>query len=107
MTIQSREMLDRAEADLGREIDSGGTRRNVTVDAGEIPTKPGTRITIGDVELEVVRVSAPCRLLDDDMGRGAAAALSRRAGSVCRLLSSGTISVGDEVTVAAADQTGG
>ena len=78
VTIQSREMLDRAAADLGREIDSGGTRRNVTVDAGDIPTKPGTRITIGDVELEVVRVSAPCRLLDDDMGRGAAAALSRR-----------------------------
>lgn len=107
VTIQSREMLDRAAADLGREIDSGGTRRNVTVDAGEIPTKPGTRITIGDVQLEVVRVSAPCRLLDDDMGRGAAAALSRRAGSVCRLLSSGTISVGDEVTVVAVDQTGG
>jgi MOSC domain-containing protein YiiM len=41
------------------------------------------------------------------MGRGAAAALSRRAGSVCRLLSSGTISVGDEVTVVAVDQTGG
>lgn len=107
VTIQSREMLDLAATELGREIDSGGTRRNVTVDVGSIPTKPGTRITIGDVQLEVVRVSAPCRLLDDDMGRGAAAALSRRTGSVCRLLSSGTISVGDEVTVFAEDQTGG
>ncbi|BBY27333.1 MOSC domain-containing protein [Mycolicibacterium sediminis] len=103
VTIQSREMLDLAAVELGREIDSGGTRRNVTVDAGEIPTKPGTRMTIGDVHLEVLRVSPPCRLLDDDIGRGAAAALSRRTGSVCRLLSSGTISVGDEVTVVAAD----
>ena len=76
VTIQSREMLDVAAADLGHEIDSGGTRRNITVDAGEIPTKPGTRMTIGDVRLEVLRVSPPCRLLDDGIGRGAAAKLS-------------------------------
>jgi MOSC domain-containing protein YiiM len=97
VTIQSRELLDRAAEELGRAIDSGATRRNITVDAGEIPTRPGTRVRIGEVELEVVRLSAPCRLLDDDIGRGAAAALHRRGGSVCRLLTSGTIRVGDVV----------
>lgn len=55
------------------------------------------RRSIADVELEVVRVSAPCRLLDDGIGPGAAAALRRRAGSTCRLLTSGTIRVGDTV----------
>ncbi len=48
-------------------------------------------------ELEVVRIAAPCRLLDDNLGPGAARALHARAGTVFRLLSSGTISVGDEV----------
>ena len=46
-----------------------------------------------------LRVAAPCRLLDDDIGPGAAATLRRRAGSVCRLLTSGTIRVGDTVEV--------
>jgi MOSC domain-containing protein YiiM len=99
VTIQSQEFLDRAAEDLGHGFDSGATRRNLTVDAGEIPTEPGTRLVIGEVELEVVRVAAPCRLLDDEIGRGAAAALRRRAGSVCRVLSSGTIRVGDTVDV--------
>jgi MOSC domain-containing protein YiiM len=99
VTIQSREQLDRGAEALGRAIDSSGTRRNVTVDAGEIPSRPGDRLSIGKVELEVVRIAAPCRLLDDDIGPGAAAALHRRAGSVCRVLTSGTIHVGDSVEV--------
>ena len=64
VTIQSKELLDRAADDLGYGF---------------------------------VRVSAPCRLLDDFVGPGAAAALRRRAGSTCRLLSSGTIRIGDNV----------
>lgn len=99
VTVQSQEALDEAAADLGREFPSGATRRNITVDAGEIPTRPGSRLRIGDVDLEVVRVAAPCRLMDDGIGPGAAAALRGRAGTVCRILSSGTIRVGDDVKV--------
>ena len=98
-TVQSREALDRAAEKLGHQFDSGATRRNITVDSGEIPTEPGTRIRIGEVELEVVRVAAPCRLMDDSVGPGAAAALRGRAGSACRVLSSGTIQVGDPVEI--------
>lgn len=97
VTIQSQELLDRAADDVGYGFDRGSTRRNLTVDAGEIPTQPGARLSIGEVELEVVRVAAPFRLLDDGIGQGAAAALRRRAGSVCRVLTSGTIRVGDAV----------
>ena len=59
------EYLDRAADEPGHRFDCSATRRNLTVDAGEIPTKPGARLVVGDVELEVVRVAAPCRLLDD------------------------------------------
>lgn len=99
VTIQSQELLDRAAAELGHKFDCSATRRNLTVDAGDVPTQPGTRLMVGEVELEVVRVVAPCRLLDDDIGPGAAAALRRRAGSACRVLTSGTIRVGDSVEV--------
>lgn len=99
VTIQSRELLQRAATDLGHEIDPGATRRNLTVDAGEIPTKPGDRIRIGKVELEVVRIAAPCRLLDDWIAPGAARAMHRRGGTVFRVLTSGPIRVGDDIEV--------
>ena len=99
VTIQSVEALQAAGDDLGRPVDPGLTRRNITISGGLIPTTPGARVTIGDVELEVVRIAAPCRLLDDTLGPGAARALHARGGAVLRLLSSGTISIGDEVTL--------
>jgi MOSC domain-containing protein YiiM len=99
VTIQAIEALEAAAAELGRPVDPGLTRRNITVSGGSVPTRPGTRVTIGDVELEVVRVAAPCRLLDDELGPGAARALHDRGGAVLRLLGSGTISVGDELSV--------
>ena len=77
------------------------TRRNITVSGFAIPTKPGERIFINGVLLEVVRIAAPCTLLDDDIGAGAKTALRRRAGTIFRLLGSGTITVGDQITYAA------
>lgn len=100
VTVQSASQLASAEEQLGREIPWAGTRRNLTVSHGEVPTRPGDLLRIGEVLLEVVRVSAPCRLLDDDLGPGAAEALRRRAGTCFRVLEGGVISVGDAVTTA-------
>ncbi len=95
--VQSVEDLAEAAAEFDAPIAADLTRRNITVTGFEIPTKPGERITIGDAELEVVRIAAPCKLLDDDIGSGAKTALRRRAGTIFRLLTSGTITVGDAV----------
>lgn len=97
VTVQSQESLEAAALQLGRPVDPGLTRRNVTISNGDVPTAPGTRLRIGEALLEAVRVAAPCRLLDDNLGPGAAEALRRRAGTVFRVLESGTIAVGDVV----------
>ncbi len=97
VTVQSREQLDAAAVLHGAPIPESGTRRNITLSQGEIPTTAGARLRIGDVLLEVVRIAAPCKLMDDTFGRGAQDALRRRAGTVFRVLESGTIAVGDEV----------
>lgn len=97
VTVQALDALEAAAAELGRPVDPALTRRNLTLDRGPVPTRPGERLRIGDVELEVVRISAPCRLLDDWLGPGAMKALHGRGGTAFRLLSSGTIRVGDEV----------
>lgn len=97
VTVQSREALDEAARVLGREVPSELTRRNVTISHGVVPRDPGARVRVGDVLLEVVRVAAPCKLLDDTIGAGAQEALRRRAGTVFRVLEGGTIRPGDPV----------
>jgi MOSC domain-containing protein YiiM len=97
VTVQSATALAAAARAYGAPVPASLTRRNLTIDEGDVPRDPGARIRIGPVLLEVVRVAAPCKLLDDTIGRGAQEALRRRAGSVCRVLEGGEIAVGDAV----------
>ncbi|MEO5852804.1 MAG: MOSC domain-containing protein [Nocardioides sp.] len=97
VTVQSATSLAEAAAAFGAPVPAGLTRRNVTISDGEVPTTPGTRLRVGGALLEVVRVAAPCKLLDDTIGAGAQGALRRRGGTVFRVLESGPIAVGDEV----------
>ena len=97
VTVQSQDALDEASRLHGSVVEPALTRRNLTVSDGVVPRDPGARIRIGDVLLEVVRVAAPCKLLDDTIGPGAQEALRRRAGSVCRVLEGGTVRLGDPV----------
>ena len=99
VSVQSAESLAEAAAAYGAEVPAALTRRNLTLDEGEVPREPGARIRVGPVLLEVVRVAAPCKLLDDTIGRGAQEALRRRGGSIFRVIEGGTIHVGDEVVV--------
>ncbi len=98
ITVQSATDLDEASEIFGQPLDPGLTRRNITVSHGDIPTTPGDRYAIGDVQLEVVRIAAPCKLLEDQLGAGAKTALRRRAGTVFRCLTSGTIAIGTTVS---------
>ena len=97
VTIQATGELAEAERRHGGSIDLGRTRRNVTIAAPSVPRTPGHRWRAGPIELEVVRDAAPCKLLEDALGRDARLALSRRAGVICRVLSSGTLRSGDAV----------
>lgn len=97
VTVQSRETLDEAAQVYGRPVPSELTRRNLTISHGVVPRAPGQRIRVGEVLLEVVRVAAPCKLLDDTIGAGAQEALRRRSGTVFRVLEGGAIRVGDPV----------
>ncbi len=99
LSVQSLSELADAEAKFGQPIDPLLTRRNVTISHGEIPRTPGHRWTIGDIELEVVRDAAPCKMLDMEIGDGARTAMRRRAGVICRVISGGDLTVGDSVTL--------
>ena len=95
VTVQAADELAEAAERLGAPVPFEGTRRNLTVSHGPLPRRPGERLWVGVVLLEVVRPAAPCRVLDDEIGPGAARALHDRAGTVFRVLRSGTVAVGD------------
>jgi len=97
VSVQSASELAEATEKFGAPIDPLLTRRNITIDVGPVPTTPGHRWSIAGVELEVVRIAAPCKLLDDELGRGAKDALRRRAGVICRVLLGGPVEIGDPV----------
>lgn len=101
ISVQSATALSDASAELGRALAPSSTRRTVTVSGGEIPTTPGSRLRLGSVEVEVVRIAAPCRLMDEINGAGTRRALHGRGGSVCRVLSTSTLTVGDSVDLEA------
>lgn len=100
VSVQSLEELAEAAAARGAPVPAGATRRTVTVDAGRVPTTPGARITLGEVELEVVRKAAPCRVMETSVGPGAARAMHERGGAICRVLTSGAVELGSPVTYA-------
>ncbi|GAB3994805.1 MOSC domain-containing protein [Nocardioides marmoraquaticus] len=97
LTVQSLSDLRAAGAAWGSTIEPGSTRRNVTLSHGAVPTRPGTRLRLGELEVEVVRVAAPCRIMEDTVGPGAHEALRRRGGSVVRVLTGGALRLGDRV----------
>jgi MOSC domain-containing protein YiiM len=97
VSVQSATALAEASDTYGAPIEPAGTRRNLTLSHGEVPRTPGERLRIGETLLEVVRVAAPCKLLDDTLGRGAQEALRGRGGSIFRVLEGGEIRVGDVV----------
>lgn len=103
VTVQGARALAEAAELFGAPVPAGLTRRNVTVSDGVVPTAPGSLIRLGEhVVLEVVRVAAPCKLLDDTIGDGAQGVLRRgRGGAVCRVLAGGPVRLGDVVELGA------
>lgn len=99
VSIQSRSELAEASERLGRPIDVDLTRRNITIDSGDLPRTRGQRLRVGDVELEVFSDAPPCALMTELIGKGARPALKRLAGIHCRVIVGGDIQLGDALVL--------
>ncbi len=97
VSIQSRAELALASKRLGREIEPDQTRRNITIDAGDLPRERGQRLLLGTVELEVFSDAAPCNTMTELIGTGARPALRKLGGIHCRVIRPGTIRLGDDL----------
>ncbi len=66
---------------------------------GMLPRERGLRFTLGTSELEVFADAAPCELMETLNGPGARVAMKRLAGIHRKVITSGTIAVGDSVAI--------
>ena len=104
VTLFSRERIDLLRAQ-GHPISVGTTGENLTVSGLEWEAvKPGARIRIGSVELEVTKFATPCEKIAGSFSGGDFARLSEKRhpgwSRVCaRVLRGGPIRTGDEVEI--------
>ena len=98
VTVLAREGWQRACDELGTALPWTLRRANLLVEGIALAQSTGTRLSIGDMVLEVTGECGPCTRMDEQH-HGLTAALQPdwRGGVTCRVVSGGRIAVGDAV----------
>ena len=81
------------------DVDPGAIRENITVEGDDVEKWPiGQRVRVGGAEFEITMVCDPCHRMDE-LRDGLRAELQGKRGMLARVVESGEIAVGDEVTL--------
>lgn len=98
VTILQDEHLPVIASCLGHEVISAATlRRNLVVRGINLLALRDQMIVIGSVELQVTGLCHPCSRMEEYLGAGGYNAVRGHGGVTARVLSCGTIGVGDPV----------
>jgi MOSC domain-containing protein YiiM len=100
VTLMQAEHLDVVAALLGRDqVEPARVRRNLVVAGVNLAALDLRRFRIGEVELEGAGPCHPCTRMqeDDTLGVGGYQALRGHGGIVARIVTGGTLHLGDEV----------
>lgn len=106
VTLMERGDWDAAMAELGHAIPWQERRVNLLLDGIDIPQRPGARLRIGAIELEITVECDPCSRMET-IATGLKAALTPdwRGGACSRVRTGGRIAIGDRVTLLDHPQT--
>ena len=99
LTLIEEEALVAAGATLGTVVPPGASRRQVVVRGLPLNPTVGQTLQVGDLVLAVTGLCDPCDNMEVKIGPGGRAALGNRGGVCARVLSGGTLRVGDTVRV--------
>ena len=99
VTLFEAETLDELIAEDGIHLSAVEHRRNVTVRGVHLLGLIGQRFRIGEVLLEGVKDCPPCEHLEQLVGKAVLQPLVNRGGLRARILTGGTLRVGDPVVV--------
>lgn len=105
VTIISREFIRQIAHFTGHDnIDPALLRRNLVVSGINLNALRYQQFTIGDALFEATAICHPCSRMEQALGKGGVAAMLGHGGLCCRVLVSGTISLGDSVAIKADGQ---
>jgi MOSC domain-containing protein YiiM len=104
VTIYQHEHLAVIASLLGRAAIGPETlRRNLAVSGINVLALRARRFRIGSLSFEGTGYCAPCRRLEETLGRGGFNASRGHGGITARVLDDGWVAIGDEVTAAGPD----
>lgn len=103
ITLVEAEELERLERETGIRLDPSESRRNVLTRSVRVNSLIGKRFRIGEVVCEGMRICEPCTYLEKLIGKRVMRPLVHRGGLRARIVSGGTVSVGDEILISADD----
>ena len=78
-------------------VDPVGLRRNLVVSGINLLALKNARLQVGDALLEIVGPCQPCSRMEETIGPGGYAAMRGHGGMTARVITTGSISVGDVV----------
>jgi MOSC domain-containing protein YiiM len=98
VTIISREYIHQIAHQLGKDfIDPMLLRRNLVISGMNLNLLRFQRLQIGEAIFETSALCDPCSRMDENLGKGAAAAMYGYGGLCAKIIRGGRISVGDAV----------
>jgi len=98
ISLLAKESIDKFEEVLGRKLDFGEFAENITTEGIVLYTmKPGDKLFIGDVEMEVTQIGKKCHgdgcAIFSQVGK----CVMPKEGIFAKVLKTGTINPGDEI----------
>ena len=99
LTLIEAEAIEALRRDYQVELASGDARRNIVTRDVPLNHLVGKEFAIGDVRIRGIRLCEPCDHLQKVTGKPLIKALLHRGGLRAQILTQGTISVGDKITI--------
>lgn len=101
LSVIAQETIDRVRDEHGIDLPPGQHRRNVVVEGIELHDLLGKTLQFGDIRVRVDSPCAPCAYLEKKTQPGVLAAFKAAGGAGIRaeILESGTLKVGDAVSI--------
>lgn len=99
LTLIDTAALELLETEYGIKLEPGEHRRNIETSGIDLQKLIGKTFTIGAVRLLAIRVCNPCAYLEELTGKKGLLKGMMNSGLFVRILSDGTIAVGDPIRV--------
>ena len=99
LTLIEVEAIEALQRDYQVELAAGEARRNIVTRNVPLNHLVGKEFAIGDVRIRGIRLCEPCAHLQKMTGKSVIKGLLHRGGLRAQILTKGTISIGDKITL--------